>query len=112
MPTPAGLKNQLVTVERLREKPTRLGENKSTSDAWAAIGQPIWANVKSVVSSESNQDGRVQATVIYTVTMDAFHDVRAADRLRFGTRILGIQGIKPRGLRNEEHEITCIEEVQ
>ncbi|MEY3205084.1 MAG: Phage head-tail joining protein [Planctomycetota bacterium] len=112
MPMPTGLKNKLVQVERLRDRPTRLGERKSTADAWAPLGDPVWGNVKSVAASETTQEGRVQSTVIYTVVVSSYVDVRAADRLRVDGRVLAIQGIQPRGLRDEEWQITCTEEVQ
>lgn len=112
MPTPTGLKNKLVQVERLRDRPTRLGERKSTSDAWAPVSSPVWGNVKSVAASETTQEGRVVSSVIYTVVVSSYVEVRSADRLRVEGRVLAIQGIQPRGLRDEEWQITCTEEVQ
>lgn len=112
MATSAGTKNQLVQVERLRDIPTRAGERKSTEDAWRPVGRPAWANIRVITSNETTQEGRVVATVIYSVTVDAHLDVTPKDRLRWGGRKLSIQGIQPLGLRCEELSINCTEEVQ
>jgi head-tail adaptor len=112
VPTAAGTKNQLVQVERLRPIPTRPGERKATEEAWRPVGPPAWANIRAITANETTQEGRVVATVIYSVTVDAHLDVTPRDRLRWGGKKLAIQGIQPLGLRGEELSINCTEEVQ
>jgi len=111
MPLPAGVMNQRVTIERLKQQAAgRFGEKITTSNQWDAV-RTVWANVMSMTANELLQSDRSQAFIQYRVRIRTVPELRAKDRLRWAGRVLNIQGIQLRGLRREEQEILCSEET-
>lgn len=108
---PAGLMNQRLTIERLKERAAgRFGEQVTGAAAWTQL-RTVWGNVMAMTANEILQSERVQAFVQYRVRIRTIPDIRAKDRLRWAGRILNIQSIQLRGLRREEQEILCTEEA-
>lgn len=111
MALPAGALRQRVTIERLKPQSTgRLGEQRQTPDRWAPW-QEVWASVQAVSGREVIQSDRTQALVTYTVRVRTREGLTPRDRLRWKGLVLNIVSIQLRGLRLEEQEILCSQEV-
>lgn len=111
MPLPAGLMNQRVTIERLKPQTAgRFGEQVTTRDAWAAV-RTVWGNVMAINANELVQSDRAVPFITYRVRVRTQPDLTPKDRLRWAGRTLNIQAVQLRGLRREEQELLCAEEV-
>ena len=111
MPLPAGELRQRVTIERIKPQSTgRLGEQLQTPDRWVALRE-VRASVSAIAAREIIQSDRTQAMVTYKVRIRATDDLTPRDRLRWNGIVLNIVSIQLRGIRYEEQEILCSQEV-
>jgi len=111
MPLQSGTMRRRVTIERLADRPANaFNETVQTSDRWEEV-RSIWAGVEAISAREAVQSDRTQTSVTYKVRMRVQPDLTTKDRLRWQGGILNIQSILLRGLRLEEQEILCAEQV-
>lgn len=90
----AGRKDQPITIER--NTPTRSLSGGYT-DAWAAVGPTIWAEVKAKAGREAMDDGRPNATFVVVFTVYNLTDIREADRIIWNGVRYNIRGILREG---------------
>lgn len=111
MPLAGGTLRRRVTIERLIEAaPNPFGETVTTSDQWSTV-RTVWAGVEAISAREAVQSDRTQTSITYKVRLRTQSDLTTKDRLRWQGGILNIQSVLLRGLRLEEQEILCAEQV-
>ena len=111
MPLSGGVLRRRVTIERLGDQPANaFGESVQTAANWSPV-RTVWAAVDAISSREAVQSDRTQTSVTYKVRMRTQADLTTKDRLRWQGGVLNIQSILLRGVRLEEQEVLCAEQV-
>lgn len=107
----SGILRHRVTIERLSEQAANaFGETPVTPDQWMPL-RTIWANVRAVSAREAVQSDRTQNTITYMVRVRTQPDLTTKHRLRWQGGVLNIQSILLKGIRLEEQEVLCAEQV-
>lgn len=107
----AGTMRERLTVERLREQAvSAFGEQRQTPDRWYAL-RSLWGSVQAFSAREVLQSDRTQTMMTYIVRIRRMPELTTRDRFRWRGGILNIQSIQLRGVRKEEMEILCGQEV-
>lgn len=107
----SGVLRHRVTIERLSEQSSNFyGETPITPDQWVPL-RTVWANVRPVTAREAVQSDRTQNTITYVVRLRTQADLTTKHRLRWHGGVLNIQSILLKGVRLEEQEVLCAEQV-
>lgn len=104
----AGDLREQVTIQSATETPNDSGGG---TIAWAD-GDTVWANVAPVRGDEQLQAQRIDAVVLYRVTIWHRDDVSAANRLMWGSRPLNIRAVTDPDGRRKWLEILAEAGVQ
>lgn len=107
----SGTLRHRVTIEKLSEQAANaFGETPITPDQWSPV-RTVWANVRAISAREVVQSDRTQNTITYTVRLRTQKDLTTKHRLRWQGGVLNIQSILLKGMRLEEQEVLCAEQV-
>jgi SPP1 family predicted phage head-tail adaptor len=102
----AGKLRHPVVIERTYQ--ARNPNSAELVDEWREVSR-VWASVEPLSGSELVQAQQSAAQTTHQVTIRYTGNVLTRDRIKFGTRILEIDGIVNRDERNEMLTLQCVE---
>ena len=87
--TPGQLRHQVTIETRSRN----VDAGGGSPDGWAAVAT-VWARIEPTTASERDHGQLLEATISHQVTIRYLGSVSPRERLRFGSRVFRIHGVR------------------